>query len=199
MIATSAAAQDFYLEPPYGSPGGGDTIKFEAISPAIDFRAALPEVLFAGISAVVTVIDSKTLTAVTPPHKEGAVEVQLRLDGTTYTTPYKFGYIVPREPILIPLAIETPGAYGTRWTTDIWVYNDAEEPVNLLPEVCFGFANPFPCGEGLLVGSHGSIRIPPYVAYNDLSVYTFLYPPTAVRNRLHFSVRIRNAADPDDV
>lgn len=202
LVAATTQAQDasFFFDPTIGSPAGGDVIRFVA-NPPIDFRCAgcgPPQVFFGGIaSPAVTVIDSRTFTAVTPPHAEGVVDVTMNFAGASYTTPRKFGYARARDPLLVPVAIETPGAFGTRWTTDIFVYNDSDEAVNLLPEVCFFIGAAFPCGDALIVPAHTSMQVPP--RGNSYAPEMYLNPPNDVRDRLHFNVRVRNAANPNDL
>jgi hypothetical protein len=194
LITAPVTAQEaFFFDPNSASPSGGDVIRFVANDPALDFRSGNPEVFFDGIAAMnVIVVDAHTLTAVAPPHAEGVVRVALRLNGMTYTTERNFGYARFRYPILIPVANETAGAFGARWTTDIWVYNDSDEPVNVFPEVCFFIGAVFPCGESLIVAPHGSARVPPR-GFPEM----YLFPPNDVRDRLHFNVRVRDASRSD--
>src|SRR5205814_2226 len=76
------------------------------------------------------------LRAVTPPHAEDVVEVEVRLGATSYKSSFAFGFVRPREQLLIPVALDIPGAHGSRWMTDVWVFNDSDEMINLFPEVC---------------------------------------------------------------
>ena len=190
-IAIPAAAQDpFSFYPTYGSPSGGDTISITTFGVSADTTS---QVFFGGLPAAkVTVVDSHTLTAVTPAHSEGAVDVKLQIDGATYTTFRKFGYVRARDAILVPVANETAGAFGARWTTDIWVYNDSDEAVNVFPEVCFFLGAAFPCDQSLIVAPHGSARVPPH-GFPEM----YLFPPNDVRDRLHFNVRVRDASRND--
>ena len=203
-ISTTLVAQEaFYFDPNTGSPAGGDAIRVTANSPSIDFRCAgcaTPEVLFGGVASPrVTVSDTKTLSAVTPPHAEGVVHVELRVGGSSYSTFYNFGYARRRDPLLIPVAIEVPGGFGSRWTTDIWVYNDSDETTNLTLEVCGSLGAVFPCADRMIVAAHGALRIPPrtqsYGEYPEM----ILFPPTDVAGRLHFNVRVRDLAHPDTI
>ena len=191
LIAVPAAAQDrFSFYPNSGSPSGGDTVTITTFGVSVDATA---QVFFGGIPAGnVTVVDSHTLSAVTPAHSEGAVNVELLVDGVTYTTFQRFGYVRSRLPILVPVAIETAGAFGARWTTDIWVYNDSDEAVNVFPEVCFFIGAAFPCDQSLIVPPHGSARVPPR-GFPEM----YLFPPNDVRDRLHFNVRVRDASRSD--
>ena len=116
------ANEPFSFDPRIGSPAGGDAVRFTSAS--IDFACCgTPQVLFGGIpSPRVTVLNASTLTATTPPHAEGVVDVQVRADGKTYTTFFQFGYARAREQILIPVAVDIPG-----WTTEIQVFNDTKK------------------------------------------------------------------------
>ncbi len=198
LATTLQADEPFYFDPRIGSPAGGDVIRFVVNLPSLDFRASTPRVFFGGIASPrVTVTDSKTLTAVTPPHAEGVVDVELRLNTNSYTTFFKFGYARNRTALLIPVAVETPGAFGSKWTTDIWVHNDSDAPVNLMSEVCSFLGAVYPCGNPMVVAEHRTMRIPPRVTGSS-SPEMYLFPPNDARDRLHFNIRVRNTAVAND-
>jgi len=191
LVAAPAYSQEaFYFDPPYSPVDGGAVIRFVANDPSIDFLKAPAQIFFGDVSAThVSVIDARTLTAITPAHGEGAVSVELHLHGATYTSSRNFGFLRARDTLLIPIAIETAGGFGARWTTDIWVYNDSDENVNLKPEVCSFIGAIFPCNDPLLAPAHSSTKIPPR-GFPEL----YLNPPNDVRDKLHFSVRVRDGS-----
>jgi IPT/TIG domain-containing protein len=189
MPATGQQPFSFSFSPNYGSLAGGDTIRL-TVQPAI---TGTPEVLFDGVPATaVTVVDAHTLTAVTPPHAEGAVVIQLRMNGASVDSFPYFAYIRPREATLIPFAAETPGGFGARWTTDIAVFNDSDETISLTPNYCFGIGAYFPCTSDLVVPPHSTFKVP-LRGFPEM----YLYPPIDVRDKLHFSVRVRDASRDD--
>jgi len=167
----------------------------------LDWRCCwTPQVLFGGVaSPQVTVISAMVMRAVTPPHSEGAVAVEVRLGAQAYTTFFQFGYARPREELLIPVALDVRGANGSRWMTDVWVFNDSDETVNLFPEVCGFLGAVFPCGNKMLVAGHGALQLPIAARRNPDDPGMYLFPPIDVAGRLHFGVRVHNAAQPGDI
>jgi len=83
--------------------------------------------------------------------------------------------------------------------TDVWVFNDSDEIVNLFPEVCGSFGAAFPCGNKMLVAGHGALQLPIAARRNADDPGLYLSPPTDVASRLHFSIRVHNTAEPDDI
>ena len=159
-----------------------------------------PQVLFGGVaSPQVTVVSGTLMRAVTPPHAEDVVEVEVRLGTTSYKSFFGFGYVRPREALLIPVALDIPGAHGTRWMTDVWVFNDSDETVNLFPEVCSFIGAIFPCERKMLVAGHGALQLPIAARREANDPGLYLFPPIDVLGRLHFSIRVHNTAQPDDI
>jgi hypothetical protein len=139
------------------------------------------------------------MKAVTPPHAEGAVPVEVRLLGQTYGTFFLFGYWRGRETLLIPVAVDILGAFGSRWTSDVWVFNDTDEATNLFPEVCTFIGAVYPCGNRMMVAAHGALRLPLAARREANNPELYLSPLTDILARLHFSVRVRDLANPEDV
>jgi hypothetical protein len=185
--------------PSSGSPAGGDVV--ELTTSMLDWRCCgTPQVLFGGVaSPQVTVISAIVMRAVTPAHAEGAVTVEVRLFAQSYTAFSQFGYVRPREDLLIPVALDIPGAHGARWMTDVWVFNDTDETINLFAEVCSFIGAIFPCGNKMLVAGHGALQLPIAARRDANDPGLYLSPPTDVAGRLHFSIRVHNTAQPDDI
>ena len=139
------------------------------------------------------------MRAVTPPHAEGAVPIEVHLGTQTLTTFFQFGFVRPREELLIPVALDISGAHGARWTTDVWVFNDSDETVNLFPEICSFIGAVFPCEQKMLVAGHGALQLPIAARRNPDDPGFYLFPPTDVAGRLHFSIRVHNATQPEDI
>jgi hypothetical protein len=167
----------------------------------LDWRCCgTPQVLFGGVaSPQVTVISATVMRAVTPAHAEGAVTVEVRLFAQSYTAFSQFGYVRPREDLLIPVALDIPGAHGARWMTDVWVFNDTDETINLFPEVCSFIGAILPCGNKMLVAGHGALQLPIAARRDPNDPGMYLAPPTDSASRLHFSIRVHNVAQPDDI
>ena len=123
----------------------------------------------------------------------------MRLGDKSYTTFFKFAFIRPRDPLLIPIAGSFPGAYGTRWTTDVWVFNDSDEPTNLFAEVCMNLGAFFPCGNRAIVPAHGALALELGGQRDARSPQLYLNPPNDVAGRLHFSVRVHDLSRPDEI
>ncbi len=194
--AQSTEAFSFF--PNFGPLAGGTTVEFRTSS--LDWRFGTPQVFFGGVASPrVTVISATEMRAVTPPHAEAAVDVEVRLGGKSYGSFFKFGYVRPRDPLLLPVAASFPGAFGARWTTDIWVFNDSDEATNLFPEVCVSLGAIFPCGEGIIAPAHGALRLELAARRDGRFPQLYLNPPNDVASRLHFSVRVRDASRSDDI
>jgi hypothetical protein len=156
--------------------------------------------LFGGVaSPQVTVVSATVMRAVTPPHAEDVVEVEVRLFTLSYKSSFSFGYIRPREELLIPIALDIPGAHGSRWMTDVWVFNDSDETINLFSEVCNFIGLVIPCGNKMLVAGHGALQLPIAARRYADDPGLYLSPPTDIASRLHFSIRVHNTAQPDDI
>jgi hypothetical protein len=192
--------QDFDVTYNWGAASGGDVVTVVARNPAINFNSGRAVVRFGGVeSPVVEVVDAKKLRVVTPPHAEGVVTVEVKVAGTRYRSDAPFAFIRQRDPLLIPVAVETAGAFGTQWTTDISVYNSGPRPINLYPVVCSFIGGVFPCGSALIVQPQTTLRIPPRAAqYGSSYTQMYLYPPNDEREFLHVNVRARDKANPSD-
>lgn len=197
LAGTSALAggYQFFVYPATATPEGGATIQITRNSFEIDFRCCgKPEVLFGGVAASsVTVVSDRLIQVVTPPHAKGFVDVVVRAGGKTFTTDSRFAFTPELETIILPVAVEMRGGYGTRWTTDISIYNDGAGEVTLDREVCFFIGAIFPCSESVRAVAPGAtVHIPARTSYTASSM-AVLEPPQSLAGQLHFSVRVRDA------
>ena len=102
---------------------------------------------------------------------------------TTYTR----GQVPGREQLLLPIfAADTPGAFGSLWTTELWLRNDTDMPAFVTP----------------LTTPHG---YPPPRSTTQPSFYkllpgeppgTFIYVDQDQHLGLHFNLRIRDVSRP---
>jgi hypothetical protein len=85
------------------------------------------------------------------------------------------------ERILLPITIaETPGAFGSRWASDIWYRSDADAPVQVFPLIVSdGFPGPH-VTEPLQVALFGPGRPPGQ----------FIYVTRELADQVHVSLRI---------
>ena len=151
-------------------------------------------------SPQVTVVSGTLLRAVTPPHPtEDVVEVEVKLGPDSFKSSFAFGYVKPREELLIPIALDIPGAHGARWRTDVWVYNDTNDTVNLFPEICSFIGLIFACNNKVLVAGHSAVQLPIAARRDPNDPGIYLFPPTDAAGKLHFSIRVHNVAQPDDI
>jgi hypothetical protein len=118
-----------------------------------NFACILPcptRVFFGGAEASVRESSNKQVVVLAPPHPAGTVDVTLTTgDARTTTAAKAFTYLAAPESgwqmLLLPIYLdaEIPGAYGSRWKTDLWTRNNGTAAAALAPWVCpDGFACP---------------------------------------------------------
>ena len=196
LLASAAFAQssDIYFYPDYAPPEGGTEVHIVANG---SLRFTAPQVFFGDVPATRFTLDSPTLiTAIAPAHAVGFVSLTVRDSGATLSSPSQFVFEPVLEEILIPVALQPTGAsYGTRWVSEISVYNDSDDTVPLDPELCSFLGRPYDCSQSVRrVAPHASMVLDP-VSYRDTML---LHPPADHAARLHFNVRLRETCrDPD--
>ncbi len=197
-VAGGAANNDFTFHPNSAEPQGGAEIQIVA-NGFVRFTA--PQVFFGGVpSPHVALVNAVTLTAVAPAHAIGIVAVTVRDNGVLLSSAGEFVFAPVLEEILIPIAFQpTDAGHGTRWVSDISVYNESDDTVSIDPEICFWIGRPFDCSQGARrVLPHSSMRIEPG-SQSAGNPAMLLRPPADHVERLHFNVRLRETSrDPDD-
>jgi hypothetical protein len=154
LAAVAASAQTFptaieSIAPALGTVSGGDvvTIVLNAALPSCPVcspPAYLAEVTFDGVPARKVVAWTNTISAVTPAHAHGTVDVAVSSGGEPIGTA-KFTYtgwdgpidMRNYERILVPLALQNPvpGAFGSQWAGEFWASNHSQYPVELFSDV----------------------------------------------------------------
>ena len=155
------------IAPHLGTVGGGDTVTIVVDTTLRSSPVASPplyfaEVTFDGVPARSVFAWDKTITAVTPPHRIGTVQVNVTSEGVPYGTA-TFDYEAwggPIEPsnyerILVPLALPVgrtvPGAFGSQWAGELYARNRAPYDVEffndvtctlICPPIAFGIPHP---------------------------------------------------------
>ena len=148
------------ISPAVGTTGGGDAITIVTDTPLFSCIICSPpayfaKVTFGGVPARSVYAWDRTITAVTPEHAPGTVDVvvtshnQITGEDVPYgTTQFTFsGWFGPNfdranyEKVLVPIAFPADrvisGAFGSRWTSELWVNNRSEYPVELFNDaVC---------------------------------------------------------------
>ena len=199
LFAATAAADDFHYYPSFAEPQGGAEIHIQTNSPYGLPRFTAPQVFFGDVpSPRVTLVSAYQATAVAPPHPIGIVAVTVRDNGALLKSLGQFVFEPTVEEIIIPIAFKPlSAAFGTRWVSDISVYNDSDDSVAIDPEICSGLIPPHICESIRRVPSHSSMRIEPWSVYADDPSMS-LFPPADHAGNLHFTVRLRETSrDPD--
>ncbi|HKS23736.1 MAG TPA: hypothetical protein VJZ76_13125 [Thermoanaerobaculia bacterium] len=142
------------------------------------------------LGQIVEVVNPLDLLVAAPQHDPGFVTVTVRQDGVDYTTIEPFGYAMTEE-VLLPIAVdELPGANGTRWSTEIWVHNDADHDVPIDPEYCNFIGAWFPCSRPVTrVAAHATVRMTGRGTAEY--PYGFFFPPLQDADSLHYSIVVR--------
>ena len=192
FLASAAAAQndDFYFSPDYATPQGSAEIRITANH---NLRFTAPQVFFGGVpSPHVTLVDASTIKAVAPAHAVGLVTLTMLDNGAFLTSAHDFAFTPELEQIIFPIAIlAIDASHGTRWMSDISVYNDSDQAVPIDPEICFSIGRFFDCIQSARrIPPHSSMRIEPWSRSAD-TPFLILRPPADLAARLHFSVRLR--------
>ncbi len=201
LLATTALAQnnDFGFYPNFGPPEGGTEINI--LESANNFhRFNAPQVFFDDVaSSRVTLVDAYNIKAVAPAHAIGAVSVIVRDNGALLHSFSQFIFRPQLEEIIIPIAFKPVDAsFGTRWVSEISVYNDSDDAVPIDSELCYDFGTVVPCSEPpRRVQPHSSMSVEPFSAYASQPMM-WLLPPADHADRLHFTVRLHETSrDPD--
>lgn len=101
--------------------------------------SAPEQVLFGGIPATSFLhAGPGSIVAVAPPHEAGLVDVTFVYRTSSVTAPQAFDYRTTLEPsyfakFLFPLTYTGPGAFGSQWRTDNFIYNRG--PVAVVSDV----------------------------------------------------------------
>ncbi len=202
LVAATGAAQndDFHFYPGHAEPQGGAEIEILANSNSYLRFTDPPQVFFGDVpSPRVTLVGNYQANAVAPAHAIGIVSVTLRYNGALLKSIGQFVFEPAVEEIIIPIAFKPiSAAFGTRWVSDISVYNDSDDSVPIDSEVCSSIGRSFICDPPPpRVPPHASMRIEPWSAYADYPAM-ILRPPADHAANLHFTVRLRETSrDPD--
>jgi hypothetical protein len=201
LLATVAAGQptngNLSCYPNYSVPEGGAEITIRTNN---FHRFKAPQVFFGSVpSPRVTVVDPDTVKAVAPAHAVGVVDVTMIDTDALLHSYLPFAFTPVLDQILIPIAYQPIDAnYGTRWASEISVFNDSDDAVPIDPELCNFIGLWSDCSQGARrVPPHSSMRIEPWSKQADYPAL-LLRPPADHAGNLHFTVRLRETSrDPD--
>jgi hypothetical protein len=195
----AAAPNDITFYPRSGAPGGGTEVHIVRNNSVLRFTA--PQVFFDGVpSPRVTLLNAFEVIAVAPPHAIGIVPVTVVDNGGVLGSLAQFVFEPELEEIIIPIALKlVDGSYGTRWASEISVYNESDDSVSIDPEICYSFGSPHLCtGSVRRVAPHSSLNIESLGESSYPAM--FVLPPADHADRLHFTVRLHEISrDPDGV
>src|SRR5258706_3651196 len=201
LLAATAAAQndDFGFYPSSVPPEGGAEINIHANANTY-LRFTAPQVFFGDVASPrVTLVDAYTVKAVAPAHAIGAVSVTVRDNGALLHSLSQFVFQPQLEEIIIPIALQpTDASFGTRWVSEISVFNDSDDVVPIDSELCYIFGTVVPCSKPpRRVPPHSSMAVEPSSSYAPQPMM-WLLPPADHADRLHFTVRLHETSrDPD--
>ena len=183
------ASRSLTANPPGGSPAGGQLVHL--LSNGDVYFSSPSSVMFGTVpGTIVRVVWWNDLLVIAPPHDPGYVDVTVTQDGQQYSTMAPFSYGAT-EQVLVPVAVDLlTGANGTRWTTEIFVHNDADHAVPLDPEYCSFIGRPYPCpGPITRVAAKSTMRISG--RGSSQWPYTRFYVPVQDADALHVSILVR--------
>ncbi|HEV2721999.1 MAG TPA: hypothetical protein VG323_18405 [Thermoanaerobaculia bacterium] len=136
------------------------------------------------------VVNNMEIAVIAPAHAPGFVTVTINLHGQEYSTIEQFGYGMT-EKVLVPIAADlVPGANGTRWSTELWVRNDADHAVPIDPEYCSFIGSWHPCSEPVTrIAANSTVQL---TGRGDAQYpYALLFPPLQDADSLHYSIVVR--------
>lgn len=104
-----------------------------------------------------------------------------------------YGHVPGFEQVLVPFDTATiPGQFGTRWSAELWVRNDAEQPVNLFPERCSFIGREGPCRRRIDVPGNTTALLDVMEMTSDRWPGVLLYIPQDRIGDVYFNLRIRD-------
>ena len=149
LVSLSAFAQAPIIEsitPDRGPDSGGTTVVIQGSNlhtPVACILPCPPRVAFGGVVVDAIEVSDQQLNVNTPAHPPGVVDVTIAIpgrppvvveDGFRFLQSAESHY----ERVLLPIyfAGVIPGAYGTEWTTDLWIHNGGTTTVSIADRVC---------------------------------------------------------------
>ncbi|HEX7418864.1 MAG TPA: IPT/TIG domain-containing protein, partial [Thermoanaerobaculia bacterium] len=149
-LSVADANAPFTVSPNVAWTTGGDVTITGLTLPACSVgTCAAPLVTFGGSEAQIEEFGPPDkLVVYAPAHDAGTVDVIVRYGGQTYTATAAFNYFVPTgvtdpaffEPVLFPVMITGPGAFGSNWTTEVTMRNENDYPLpvtSVFDQTCF--------------------------------------------------------------
>jgi len=196
LSAICCLAADITVTPKSGSENGGDLVTLSGLTACNDCPG--PTVRFGGVfSPQVTNLGNGVLQAITPPHVPGTVDVSVDPGfGGTVTNAFTYvtsGTLISAnyERILIPLSLgsqQFPGAYGSLWASEIWVYNGNP----WAGEMLFGNPDATCCPKTLIEA--GEMRKADYIASSLTPFGIVAWVQKGSSRGMNFSLQVRDVS-----
>jgi hypothetical protein len=166
---------------PYAIPASGGLIGL-----ANPFFIAVATVTIGGVTVPANSDVDGSLSANAPPHAPGVVDVSVNATNGTVTSKAALIYYDPAaadpavfEPILFPLSFQGPGAFGSQWVTENFLYANSSAAY---------FRDPLPCA-----GCSTSIGIGMKQLTNDGNPWGhLLYAMRGTTGSADFASRVRD-------
>lgn len=200
MFALSTEAS--YVNPET-SPTEGGTLVYITFDNALQCQSSscTPIVQFDGVAASdVKIVGSKQVTAVAPPHAtEAVVNIEVITPSSRETIVRRFAYADPRDEVLVPFTFKSaPGYGGSRWSSELWVHNEAGHDVSLTPKICGGLSGLHECDDApLIVAAKSSLRVPAGQSFYWMVPGTYYSIPRADAAQLSFDLRLVDETHPE--
>ncbi len=181
LIVQDAPAP-FLVTPNAGIPGDEITISGKLLGTGVTFG---------GVGATVVNATPDQIVVRPPQHDPGPVDVEsgaLRSTAAFYYLPSdKAPDPAFYEPMLFPVAFSGPGAFGSDWTTQIYLRNENEYPLPFLPLDVFNLGcRLFECHS--FPPAHGTTTSGAFNAPNGVVVFV----PRQGAPKVHFGVLVRD-------
>lgn len=195
-------AEASFVSPPT-APTAGGTLIYITLDHALPCQSSscTPIVQFNGVaSSDVKILGNKQVTAVVPPYpQEALVIIEVITPSWRETIPEQFAYADPRDWVLVPFTFQSaPGYGGSRWSTELWVHNEAGHDVSLTPKICDGLSGLHECEVApLIVAAKSSLRVPTEQSFYWMVPGTYYFIPRADAAQLSFDLRLVDETHPE--
>jgi hypothetical protein len=197
----AALSADASWVTPQTAPTAGGTLVYITLDYPCAAGNCTPIVQFDGIpSSDVKIEGINHLTAVVPPHaKEAVVKVEVITPYSRETIVAPFAYVDPRDEVLVPFTFRSaPGFGGSRWSTELWVHNEADHDVSLTPKICGGLLGLHECEVApLIVAAKSSLLVPTAQTFYFMVPGTYYSIPRADAAQLAFDLRLVDETHPE--
>jgi hypothetical protein len=190
LFVTLPALADISVTPTSGSQTGGDVVTVSGLT-CTDCSTAT--IRFGGVASPrVTAVSSGTVQAITPPHVPGTVAVTSDAGSGSPSFTYVSTFVSSNyERVLIPLSLgagQFPGAYGSLWASELWIFNGNP----WTGEVLWGNPDATCCPKNVLEA--GEMRKADYVASTQTPFGLVAWLQKGSSRGMTFSLQVRDVS-----